>query len=63
MAQADLTRARWQGGVEAFGGETGVEFGFLERGAASLDQGSERVLELVQRGASIAALLAASVSD
>ena len=57
MDQAGLARARRQGGIETFGGQPGVEFGVLQCGAAGLDQGGERVLEPVQRGAALAALL------
>ena len=55
--QAGLARARRQGGIEALGRQAGVEFGVLQRGAAGLDQGGQRVLEPVQRGTALAALL------
>ena len=61
--QAGLARARRQGGVEAFCRQPGVEFGVLQFGAAGLDQGGERVLELVQRGAALAALLGRGLAE
>ena len=63
MDQAGLARARRQGGIEAFGGQAGVEFGVLQRGTAGLDQGGQRVLQPVQRGTALAALLGRGLAE
>ena len=63
MDQAGLARTRRQGGIEALGRQAGVEFGILQFGAAGLDQGGERVLEPVQIGTALAALLGRGASE
>ena len=43
--------------------QAGVEFGVLQRGAAGLDQAGQRVLQPVQRGAALAALLGRGLAE
>ncbi len=48
---------RRQGRVDALVGEAGVQRGTFQRHAARLDRGGQRVLQPVQRGAALPALL------
>ena len=49
LDQAGLTRTRRQGGVEAFGGQAGVEVSGFQCNTTGFDQAGKRVLEQVQR--------------
>ena len=61
--QASLAGTRRQRGIEAFGGQAGVEFGVFQGGAAGFDEPGQRVLELVQRGSALAALLGRGLAE
>ena len=60
---AAVAGAGRQGGIETLGGEAGVECGVFQFGAAGFDEGCERVLELVKRGATFAALLGRGLAE
>ena len=50
-------------GSSRLGRQARIEFGVFQFGAAGLDQGGQRVLELVQRGTALAALLGRGLAE